>query len=143
MNLSLVIPVFNEEENIEEVVLDYQSKMTSIEKLTYEIIIVDDCSRDKTSEILEGLSDIRVLRNNSNSGYGFSIKKGIRESKYNLIMITDGDGSYPSEDAAELVKSVSDEDMLIGSRSGSDVSIPLLRRPAKFFLNNYSGWIHD
>jgi len=141
MELSLVIPAYNEEKNIKAVVDSYSASFSKIPNLEFEIIVVNDNSKDTTLEILNKMENIKLLNNELNSGYGFSLKRGIRNSSYDLIMITDADGSYTNYDAVNLVNSYSGEDMLVGSRTGSNVNIQLYRRPAKFILNNYASFL--
>ena len=141
MKLSLVMPAYNEEEHVEQVILDYQKHLNSVPGLEYEIIVVDDCSSDSTKDFLDNISGIKTLSNKINSGYGFSLKAGIAVAKYENIMITDADGSYPPQDAVRLINKFISQDMIIGSRTGDNINIPMYRRPAKFFLNNFASFL--
>ena len=72
-----------------------QSALQSAD-LEHEIIVVDDSSEDDTFAIAS-LDGVRVLRHQSNRGYGAALKTGIRHARYPLICITDADGTYSSE----------------------------------------------
>ena len=141
MEISLVIPVYNEQKNVRDVVLSYIKEFKTIKNLEFEVIVVNDNSTDSTPEILSELENISVINNETNSGYGFSLKKGINQSSYDLIMITDADGSYTSYDAVRLINKFENHDMLVGSRTGAKVHIQMYRRPAKFFLNNFASFL--
>ena len=77
MQLSLVIPAYNEEKNVKDVVENYYKTFQSIDNLEFEIIVVNDNSTDLTSEIVSKIKKVKLINNNINSGYGFSLKKGL------------------------------------------------------------------
>ena len=94
--VSIVIPAYNEERAVKKGVQGVLDVMNASD-LEYELIVVDDGSSDNTPEILETMSGIVLVSVPENRGYGASLKTGIRKSKYDLIVITDADGTYPSE----------------------------------------------
>ena len=102
------------------------------DKKDYEVIAVDDGSSDETLAILDEIAlrapALRVLQNNTNKGYGASLKKGILAAKGNFIVITDADGTYPAAFIPQLLEKAKECDMAVGSRTGKNVNIPLLRR---------------
>ncbi len=140
--VSIVIPAYNEEKGITESLNKLLAVMqaTAIE---YEVIVVDDGSKDKTAEMVAKFdgSDIKVIRQEINRGYGASLKAGIERAKYGLIAITDADGTYPSDRLPELIGWMSDNDMAVGARTGGNVHIPLLRRLPKIILNKYANYL--
>ena len=69
------------------------------------------------------------------------LKKGILAAKYDSIVITDADGTYPNERIPELIKGLEKNDMVIGARIGKNVQIPTLRRPVKWLLLQYARWM--
>ena len=79
----------------------------------------------------------RVLRHIENRGYGAAIKTGIRAARFSAIVITDADGTYPPDQIPHLLAQLPQADMVVGSRTGKNVHIPLIRRPAKWIL----GWL--
>ena len=131
--LSIIIPVYNEEESI-SITIDNIKKVMSHADVVYEIIVVNDGSTDATSEKLENFDIIKV-EHRLNKGYGASLKSGIKKSIYNSIAITDADGTYPNHKIPELFSYCDNYDMVVGARTGENVHIPFIRKPAKWFLN--------
>lgn len=142
MSLSVVIPVYNEEKSIESTILKLHSILKNID---YELIVVNDCSIDMTKDVLKGINNIKVLEHSKNKGYGASIKNGIKNSKYDFIAITDADGTYPNERLIEFYHYIKNDklDMIVGSRTGSNVNIPLVRKPAKWFIGKLANYVVD
>ena len=139
LNVSIIIPAFNEEESIIDAI-DRIKKAWFDSDVPYEIIVVDDGSTDKTFE-LAASQDVRVLQHTHNRGYGASLKTGIKESRYNWILITDGDGTYPLERTPSFLEFIPEYDMVVGARIGKNTNIPFIRRPAKWFLRKLAGFI--
>lgn len=98
MNLSIIIPIFNYEKNIEANFLKIQ-KIFAINKKEPEFILVDDGSTDSTWNILKEIKlkhkKIQIIKNDINLGKGGSIKIGIKNSSKNNILFTDCDLAYP------------------------------------------------
>ena len=145
--ISVVIPAFNEEKIIAETIENIDSVLRK-QKTKYEIIIVNDGSTDRTEEILNNCDDIILISRTINRGYGFSLKEGIRKSNGKMILIIDADGSYPVDEIPNLISESSSYDMVIGERSGKNVSIGLLNRFGKLILRFLiyslsSIWIKD
>lgn len=133
-NVSIVVPCYNEVNEVENTVQQLTNVMKNHEGET-EIIMVNDCSTDGTGDVLNGLSDkITVINNDRNLGYGGSLKRGFRKAKFDTIVITDADGTYPNDRIPELVSMMDESDMVVGARVGKNVKIPLIRRPAKWFI---------
>jgi glycosyltransferase involved in cell wall biosynthesis len=131
--VSVVIPAYNEEASIGSGVEEVRKAMDDSGR-PYEIIVVDDGSSDRTGEIAAALSGIRLLTQPMNRGYGAALKAGIKVAKYQTIVITDADGTYPADQLPKMLEIGKDYDMVVGARIGANVSIPLVRRPAKWFL---------
>src|SRR3989344_3094840 len=116
VNLSIIIPVYNEEKTVGETISSLISKASSLE-ITHEIIAVNDASTDKSEWILEKfVPSIKKINHPFNKGYGASLKTGIKQSRYDWIMIMDGDGTYPVEFLPSLLKEIGQYDMVIGAR---------------------------
>jgi len=94
MKISIVIPFYNEEKNVEGVIKDIVSSL----KETYEIIAVDNGSSDRTGEIIDKLTSekIRKVRIKKNLGYGYGVLKGLECAKGEWIGWIDGDGQTDS-----------------------------------------------
>lgn len=137
---SLVIPVYNEKLAI-ETTLDYLQDSLRSTSCDYEIIVVNDGSTDGTGEILRNCRQIRLIEHRKNRGYGAALKTGIRNAKYPLIVITDGDGTYPNERIPELVALAAHADMVVGARVGANVKYPTIRKIPKWFLVRFAEWI--
>ncbi|MCK5642500.1 MAG: glycosyltransferase family 2 protein, partial [Gammaproteobacteria bacterium] len=139
--ISVILPAYNEEtavrsqvEAIRGVLCDYG--------MTHEIIVIDDGSEDRTAE--ESLqAHARVLQHLENRGYGAAIKTGIVAAKYDAIVISDADGTYPPDQIPNLLAKLETADMVVGARIGEDVHIPWLRRPAKWALRWLAAYITE
>jgi glycosyltransferase involved in cell wall biosynthesis len=137
--LTVVIPAYNEERGIGAVVSELRGTLGR-SGIDAEILVVDDGSDDATADAAVG-AGARVLRHRSNRGYGASLKTGIRAAAHDLIAITDADGTYPSEYLPEMFRQLQSADMIVGARIGKSVSIPLVRRPAKWLLNRLANYV--
>ena len=138
-DVTVVIPAFNEEGAIAEEIDHIHSVLKTLD-LAYEVIIVDDGSADRTAEIAES-RDCRVIRQPRNMGYGASLKRGFRDARSDIVVITDADGTYPAEEIPRLLAASKDHDMVVGARVGENVHIPLVRRPAKWFLRMLASYL--
>jgi len=129
--VSIVIPAYNETGGIRPTL---EQLKESIGDLDCEILVVDDGSEDDTASQAEACG-VRVIRHDVNRGYGASLKTGIRNAAGAVICITDADGTYPNDRIPELFGLMERYDMVVGARTGANVAIPLIRRPAKWCLN--------
>ncbi|MDX9701835.1 MAG: glycosyltransferase family 2 protein [Candidatus Auribacterota bacterium] len=137
--VSIIIPAYNEDVTVEKVVRDVQESI-AVEKYHSEIIVVDDGSSDDTSQIALRCG-ARVIRSSKNRGYGAALKSGILNSSHEIIVIIDSDGTYPAHSIPLLIKELKHADMVVGARTGQDVNIPLIRRPAKWVLRKLAQYI--
>jgi len=138
--ISIVIPAYNEEKSIEKTMEQIHSVMGQ-HSISYELIIVDDGSTDSTSTILENRNDLILVKHDVNMGYGAALKTGIRNASGEIIAITDADGTYPIADIPKLFGYIEEYDMVVGARTGENVHIPLIRRPAKWLLNKLANFV--
>jgi glycosyltransferase involved in cell wall biosynthesis len=139
--LSVVIPAYNEERGIEEIVTRVLSvgpalKEVGVERL--ELLVVDDGSRDRTAEVAEAIPGVRLIRHPENKGYGAALKTGFSKASGELIGFLDADGTYPPEYFPQLCQSaLNGSDLVIGSRmAGADSKMPVTRRVGNFFFAN-------
>jgi glycosyltransferase involved in cell wall biosynthesis len=139
--VSIVIPAYNEEGAVREGVIELR-KFFEVTDITAEIIVVDDGSKDKTAHEAKA-AGARVIQHRSNRGYGASLKTGILAASYDIIAITDADGTYPAKYLPEMLSELEHADMVVGSRTGADVHIPLSRRPAKWFLRVIANYVSN
>lgn len=115
--LSIVVPVYNEQDRIEEFVIKLKEAVRKL-PLPAEYIIVDDRSDDNTRAILRKCG-IRFYSHSTNLGYGAAIKTGIRKALGDAICIIDGDNTYVPGDIARLMSYAGECDMVVGARVGA------------------------
>ena len=116
MNITVLIPVYNELNTIEEIVKRVRSM-----GVASEILIVDDGSQDGTRDLLkkmDGLNDIRVVLHEKNQGKGAAVRTGIKASKGDIIIIQDADLEYDPREYPSLLKPLNEglADVVYGSR---------------------------
>jgi glycosyltransferase involved in cell wall biosynthesis len=132
--ISIVIPAFNEQSAIEATVRRAHTALEQTGMGPYEVIVVDDGSRDGTG-VLAAAAGARVVRHPHNVGYGLSLKDGIAAALYDTIVISDADGSYPLEMIPELIKDYqAGYDMVVGARSGKYYRESALKAPLRLVL---------
>jgi glycosyltransferase involved in cell wall biosynthesis len=139
--ISVVIPAYNEGLAVGSVVSEIGQLLASRD-IDAEIIVVDDGSTDSTGQLARA-AGARVLRHRSNRGYGAALKTGIAEARNNVIAITDADGTYPARYLPEMLRLLEQADMVVGARKGSNVRVPLVRRPAKWALNRLANYLSN
>jgi len=139
--LTVVIPAYNEEKGIRGVVDRILAAMEEA-NLPFEIIVVDDGSKDQTVESLRE-KPVRVLQHETNRGYGAALKTGILASRYRHVAIVDADGTYEERDLPKLIGHMETHDMVVGARTGKGAKIPLIRRPAKWILNRLANFLTE
>ena len=117
MNVSIIIPCFNEQNTIKEIVTSVKNYINERD----EIIVIDDGSTDNTIQILKNdLKDIidKLIVNHKNCGKGYSIRKGILSASREIILIQDADLEYHPSDYEKLLKPIKNgiADVVYGSR---------------------------
>jgi glycosyltransferase involved in cell wall biosynthesis len=116
MKLSVIIPVYNEANHIEEIV-----KRVQATRLASEIIIVDDGSKDGTGDLLQkmdGKKKVRVILHETNQGKGGAVVTGMKAANGDVILIQDADLEYDPRDYPTLLKPIEEglADVVYGSR---------------------------
>lgn len=106
-----------------------------IKKFNMPIIVVDDFSTDGSRELLKGIDGIILICNNTNLGYGGSLKEGLKFCDSDYVLIIDADGTYPLIKIPEFVEEITDYDMVVGNRIGK---IPFHKKIAKGILKTYA-----
>ena len=126
--ISIIIPAYNEEKRIVSTlqkILDY----LTTKDFAWEIILVDDGSIDRTSEIAKGLiknERLRVIKNPVNQGKGYSVKKGALASNGEIILFSDADLSTPIEELDKMIPWLNEGyDIVIGSRALPESAIEI------------------
>ena len=128
MQISVIIPTFNEAKTIYEIIRRVQA-----ENVADEILVVDDGSTDGTRQVMESLNDkdtVRMILHERNQGKGAAIRTGIQQAKGDVIIIQDADLEYNPRDYRALLQPIEDgiADVVYGSRF---LGAP--RRPVMFW----------
>jgi glycosyltransferase involved in cell wall biosynthesis len=114
--VSTIVPVFNEEQTVGNVITRLR---TALEKmnLEHEILIVDDCSTDKSAEIAKR-EDAKVFVLSTHKGKGYALRVGFSKAKGEIIATVDSDGSHLPEELPHLLSPIlkGQADLVIGSR---------------------------
>lgn len=137
--VSVVIPAYNEEAGISVTLTEIGEVMKALGR-PYEVVVVDDGSTDATAELARR-GGARVVEMPRNVGYGGALKFGIARARYDTIVITDADGTYPAESIPTLLRFAGSYDMVVGARLGANVEIPAARKPAKWFLGHLASYL--
>jgi len=134
-SISAVLPAYNEEKVIADTV---KSMVETLGSLTddYEVIVVNDGSRDATQQVVEALSSrnprVRCVSHPVNRGYGAALGTGFAAATKELVFMTDGDKQFDARELADFLPAIQEADLVIGYRSPR--MDPFMRR-----LNGW-GW---
>ncbi len=135
LSLSLFFPAYNEEDNIEQSVMQADAILKEVAK-TYEIIVVNDGSKDKTGPIADQLSKknshVRVVHHPKNQGYGAAVYSGLHAARYDYVFFTDADLQFNLHELKQLTKYVPEYQAVLGYRAK--------RRDPFMRLANAKGW---
>lgn len=126
MQLSIVIPAFNEAKTIANtvnIVITYFKE----KEISIELLVVDDGSKDNTLSILKSLdfSELKILENGINHGKGYSVRKGVLAAKGDYILFSDADLSTPITEIEKFLEAIKDFDIVIGSRKLKNSNIKI------------------
>jgi len=139
MRLLVVVPCRDEASLVRRKIANLAQCAWPATREPHRVVVVDDGSRDGTAAKLDALAARdprgRAVHHARNQGYGAALKTGIARAKHDIVVITDADGTYPEDRIVDLLAAVEDgADMAVGARTGADVHIPLIRKPAKAVL---------
>ncbi|MDO8486993.1 MAG: glycosyltransferase family 2 protein [Candidatus Curtissbacteria bacterium] len=115
IDFSIIIPAYNEEKTIGQIV-------AAVKKVkypgTFEIIVINDCSKDSTQEKIDKIAGITKIWNNKNRGKGYCLRSGFSKAKGEIILIQDADLEYDPNDHLKLISEIknSGTDVIYGSR---------------------------
>jgi len=132
MKISLIIPIYNEEDMIQKTINELKSFVKN-EKDEWEILLINDGSTDKTLEILieNKIKNFKIISYTLNRGKGFAIKKGVSEATGDYICFIDSDLAYSFNNLKELLTKLDFFEIVIGSRNldtDNHENISILRR---------------
>jgi glycosyltransferase involved in cell wall biosynthesis len=132
MKISLIIPCYNEELNIQKGTLDKIGNFTKDDERFLEVIIVDDGSTDKTKKIIKEkyltLFKKFKLIENKHQGKGFALITGIKNAKSDYVAFSDFDLATPIEEINKLINYSKDYPIIIGSRNTQRKGAPIIRK---------------
>jgi len=116
--LSVVIPAYNEERFIGTLLEKIKAVDLAPLGLTMELIVVDDCSKDRTAAIVEAVPGVRLIRQPKNGGKGRAVRAGIEAATGDLLIIQDADLEYDPQDYIPMLRALLDgrADIVYGSR---------------------------
>lgn len=140
MKISVVVPAYQEEQAISEVLRNIVETLEEHYQ-SWEIIVVDDGSTDRTAEIASSFPGVKVIRHPYNMGGGQARNTGIMAASGEVVVITDGDGTYPVQDIPRLVEALEGCDMVVGARKREAGTMKVLRVPAKFLIRKLAEFI--
>lgn len=135
--VTIVIPAYNEENGVAPVLGEMLEMLeVHLAGLDWEVIVVNDGSKDKTAEAIAPYvgGRLSLVSHPKNRGYGAALKTGIKHARFEWILITDADGTYPAEFIPEILRHRDLHEMVVGARVGEKAAIPLIRRPPKWVL---------
>lgn len=151
MDLSIVIPVFNEEENVKPLISEITAALEPLSK-RYEIVVIDDGSRDNTFQVLSQVyridSHLRVIRLKRNFGQTAALAAGLAHASGEVVVMLDGDGQNdPADIPALLSKLEQGNDIVCGWRYLRQDPF-LSRRLPSMLANSVISWttqvkLHD
>jgi glycosyltransferase involved in cell wall biosynthesis len=124
MKASVILPAYNEEKNIGKVI------RTVREAGDYEIIVVDDGSSDRTTEVAKKHGCI-TLRLNKNMGKGYACRAGAKIASNEKLVFIDSDGQLDAREIPSLLRHLDEHDMVVGTRNNRE--IPVQRRVSNGF----------
>jgi glycosyltransferase involved in cell wall biosynthesis len=117
--LTVFLPSHNEEANVERVVAGFLAELPRVAE-AYEVVVVDDGSRDRTGEIADRLAaenpHVLVVHHAKNLGYGGAVNSGLRSGTQPFVLLSDGDGQFDPAEMSKLTSRIENYDVVIGRR---------------------------
>ena len=135
MKLSIVVPCYNESKDIAKNAEIIKDKLKELNQ-DYELILVNDGSKDNTKEVIESIKGVKALSYDVNRGKGGAVKYGIESATGDYVLFMDADLSTDLEAIDKFLKLAPNYDMVIGSRHAKD-SVIKKKQPA---LRVFIGW---
>jgi dolichyl-phosphate beta-glucosyltransferase len=145
VEISIVIPAFNEEKRLTKTLESVYAFLTEYGK-EFEVIVVDDGSKDDTIGVVKEFAKhhdaIKLLTYSSNQGKGFAVRKGVEKALGERIIFNDADGSSPIEELIKLESSLQNGfDVAIGSRAKPDETRRVDALAYRKFMGNFFNFI--
>ncbi len=140
LDVTIVLPVFNESGHLEKEIFRIHESMKNSDH-SYEILVVDDGSTDGSGDILREIDGIRLLQFAHNRGSGSARKYGTLAARGRIVVWTDVDMSYPNDQIPALLDELDHYDQVVGARRTEEGTIKLLRKPAKWFIRRLATYL--
>lgn len=143
--LSIIIPAYNEEKRIDNTLRKCLKYLKS-KKCNFEMIVVNDGSKDNTVKIVRKFRNVKLIDNKINHGKGFVVRQGMLKARGDYVLFCDADLSTPIEEVDNLMKYTKDYDVIIASRAVKESRVKtlqyrkLLGRVFAFFVNLLIVW---
>ncbi|MBI4489908.1 MAG: glycosyltransferase family 2 protein [Deltaproteobacteria bacterium] len=143
-HVSVVLPVYNEEASLGQELRLIQEAMEGSE-YTYEVIVVDDGSEDRTALTLQEYPWVRLIRHRYNKGSGAARKAGTLAARGEIVVWSDADLTYPNHLIPDLVRFMEEQgyDQVVGARQAEKGRWPVLRVPAKYLIRRLACFLAD
>lgn len=153
--LTIILPVYNEEECV---IQELERIIQSAKKIgnPFEIILIDDFSKDNSKKLIEDFLtknnqfsnesfDVKFLKNRKNFGSGYSRKVGSISAKFDNIVWTDVDMSYPNDEIHLLYDHFkkTGSDMCVGNRTSEEGTFKFLRFPVKYLIRKFAEFLSE
>lgn len=140
-SLSIVVPCFNEEQNVEGVVRQAVAIGRQVAH-RLEVIVVDDGSTDDSRFVLERLGEtfpeVRSIQHSHNQGYGAALRTAFMAARHQHVFLTDGDGQFDLGDLPSALELLDTHDMVAGYRIGRKDGVP--RRVCGWLWTRLTNW---
>lgn len=147
MYLSVIIPAFNEAKRLPETLKKVRDYL-GMQKYSYEVIIVNDGSADKTKEVISDLmanrSDwpgFKLISYQENKGKGYAVKTGMLEAKGQWRLLMDADNSTDISEIEKFLKHTSNLEVIIGSRYLDTASIKIRQPWERRIVSRFGNWL--
>jgi len=142
--VSVVLPIFEEAETIQRLIPEIAETLVT-KGVSFEIIAVDDGSKDNTLELLKELkkeypNNLHVVRHLYNRGNGSALRTGTRIARGEIVVNMDSDGQHSASDIPELIKMIPPYDLVIGTRTKTYEG-SWYRNIANRFYNYFASWL--
>ncbi len=124
VTVSFIVPCYNERGNIGPTIKEIEQAVGDVGISEYEILVVDDCSRDGTGDVVAALmpqnTHIQLIRNARNLGFGGAYKEGVRHATETYVIMIPGDNSYPADGIAAILREAGSVDIIVPYRKDGD-----------------------
>ncbi len=131
---SIIVPAYNEERCITEVLNDLKKLGEG-----FEILVIDDGSTDNTLQLIQK-NGVKVIRHSERQGNGAAVKTGIKNATSDILIVFDGDGQYRAGEIPRLLDSMDGTDLIVGTRI-KESEQTRLRRIGNIFLSRFASFL--